>query len=189
MTPEQLIPKMEGMVGYMLGSADGGSIQGSSVVTEWLRLVKEMLKGPNFRYLTDLEFRLFNDIDEGAAVDGIDGEASATHLIAALIEITVAITTDGHGWVEFAQVPTLNTGIGGGTVADTHLSTISVVDPTTTGASEFYPVIWMAGAADGENYSTTGYNLGTTGFGIGFEGNTAGAPAADTCRVWCLYRT
>ncbi len=189
MTPQQLIPKLEGLLGYHLGSADGGSIQGSTVVTEWVRLVKAMLEGPDFRYNTDYEFRLFPDIDEGAAVDAIDGESTATHLIAALAEVTVLITTDGHGWIEFAQAPTLNTALGGTAPADTHLATVSLVNPTTVGTSEFYSAIWQAGAADGESYSTTGINLGSTGFGIGMEGNSAGVPAADTCRVWCLYRT
>ena len=182
-TPQQIIPKLEGMVGYMTGSADGGSIQGSTVVTEWVRMLKALLEGPDFRYLTDLEFLLLDDVDTTG-----ENISDATHVIAALIEMVTTIATDGAGWITFEDAQSI-TFAGTAALNNAVVAVVHVSDVTTTGTSEFTPAIWLAGKADGGAYSTTGLDLPNTGLCVSGDGNDAGAFAANACRVFVLYRT
>ncbi len=187
MTPEQIIPKIEGLLGYMLGSADGGSIQGNQIVADWVTMVKALLSTSNFRYLTDLEFKPFLDLDEGAT--GADDEANeATHFIAALVEMTSTIATDSEGRVFFADSDALTVGTANPLVlTDDHFLMITLNNVTTTGVSQFYPILNWAGNSDDGTYSTQGINL-ATGLAAGCGGQSGGVPAANAVRAWILYR-
>ena len=187
-TPEQIIPKLEGMVGFQIGSADGGSTQGNAIVTEWVRLVKELLKGPSFRYLTDLQFGLSDDVDS----TGVVISTSATHLIAGLIETAGAFTTDGTGWVGWSDADSDTVDFSGADDNDIMLK-VHAGSVATSGVSEFTPVILMAGiggSTDGTTttYSDTGISL-AVGLTVAADGDDGTEIAADAVRVWTLYRT
>ena len=181
MTPHQIIPILEGLVSYTISS--GTAIQGSQSVADWVHMVKYLLKTEAYRGLTDLELELLPDVDEDG---GVLASAAATHLIAALIECTSTIATDGEGHVTFANAATdtQSTTLGVDVAA-----LVSVQDVATTGVSEFYPVIWLAGQSDDASvYSRTGINLDTD-LTVTCDGNAGGSPATDFCRVWVLIRT
>lgn len=180
-TPAQIIPQIEGLVGFQIGSADGGSIQGNQIVADWVQLVKAQLSLSSFRYLTDFEFTLLNDVDA-------DGEqlTSATHLCAALCEMVTTIATDGDGWVVFSDQDSY-TFAGNTALNDADVAMIHVSDVVTTGVSEFYPGIWLGGTSDDGTYSNAGINL-ATGLTVAADGNNNGAFALDALRVWVLFR-
>ena len=186
-TPQQIIPKLEGMVGYMTGSADGGSIQGSTAVTEWVRLVKHLLEGPAFRYLTDLQFILSADVDDtGEVID-----TSATHLIACLGEMVSTIATDTAGWFGYTDGDSDTIEIGAAALPDDIACLIHVQDVNTTGTSEFYPAIFLAGGAGtagAATYGLTGITL-DTGLTVWCDGDGGADVATDGFRVWTLFRT
>jgi len=185
MTPEQIYARLDGMIGYQLGSADGGSIQGNQSVSDWVTLVKALLKTSSFRYLDDLEFRLLPDVD----TTGETGADDATDVIAILVEMLTTIATDTAGWIHLDDADT-NTFVGTAALDNSTIAVIKVVDVTTTGVSEFYPVIFFAGATSvtANTYRRTGIPL-TTGLVVSGDGVDAGAFATDACRVWVLYRT
>jgi len=187
MTPQQIFSRLDGLIGYQTGSADGGSIQGNSAVSEWARLVKEYLKGPTCRYLTDLEFDLVPDIDDTATVVS----ATATHLIAACGEMLTTIATDTAGWWGFTDADTDTIEIGAAALPDDIAALIHIKDVATTGVSEFYPVIFFAGAAGtagAATYSQTGIGL-DTGLVTWADGDGGNDIATDAFRAWVLYRT
>mgnify|MGYP001566448491 CR=1 FL=1 len=192
MTPEQIYSRLDGLIGYQTGSADGGSIQGSQVVADWVQLVKVLLKSPSFRYLDDFEFKLFDDLDEGAT--GAPDEANdATHFIAALVEMTSTVATDAEGRFSLDDSDAFTIGTANPTVLqDTMFGCLAIDNVTTTGVSEFYPLFsWAGRAGDGAGtlaYSQQGLAL-TTGLAAGFTGTSGGVPATDSCRAWILYRT
>ena len=184
MTPEQIFSRMEGMIGFQTGSADGGSIQGNQVVNDWVQMCKYLLRTPGFRYLTDYEFTMLDDVDAtGVPI------ADATDLIAVLVEMVSTIATDSAGWIHFDDADT-NTFAGSAALDNTSVGAISVVNVVTTGVSQFYPWIFLAGASPVTvtQYATTGIRL-TTGLTVSGDGIDAGAFATDACRVWVLYRT
>ena len=185
MTPQQIMMRLDGMIGYQLGSADGGSIQGNQSVADWVTLVKALLQTSSFRYLDDLEFRLLPDVD----ATGETGADDATDLIAYLVEMVTTIATDTTGWIHFDDADT-NTFAGNSALDNSTIAAVKVVDVTTTGVSEFYPGIFLAGATSvtANAYRRTGYPL-TTGLVVSGDGIDAGAFATDACRVWVLYRT
>jgi hypothetical protein len=184
MTPEQIYARLDGMIGFQTGSADGGSIQGNQSVCDWVMLVKALLKTASFRYLDDLEFGLLDDVD----TTGVP-QADATHIIAALVEMVTTIATDAYGWIHFDDADT-NTFVGSSALDNTTILAIGVKDVTTTGVSEFYPWIFLAGATGvaTATYSRTGIPL-STGLTVSGDGMDAGAFATDACRAWILYRT
>ncbi len=184
MTPEQLIPKMEGMLGYMLGSADGGSVQGNTSVTEWVRLVKELLKGPDFRYLTDLEFQPLADVDD----TGVETASTATHLIACLGEMVSTIATDTSGWFGAADVSGDTIELGAAALGDDVIFVNHFQDVATTGVSEFYPMLFLAGSSDGGTYGTTGVSL-STALTFWSDGDGGNDTALNGFRIWVVYRS
>ena len=187
-TPQQIIPKLEGMVGYMIGSADGGSVQGNSIVTEWVKLVKLLLEGPNFRYLTDFEFVLSDDVDS----TGVVIDTSATHFIAGLIETAGAFTTDATGWVGWSDADSDTVDFSGADDNDIMLK-VHTGSVAATGVSEFTPVICMAGIGGSTDGTTTTYSDAGISLAIGLtvaaDGDDGTEIAADAVRVWTLYRT
>ncbi len=195
MTPEQLIPRLEGLVGHMLGSASGeGSAanQGHETITTWVNMVKVLLRSPSFRYLDDLEFNCVDDV-----VDvGIPVSADATHFIAALWEIYLELGGDTSAYVGFTDAATDTIDLGATLVTQEDvIAVLRVNDLINTGISEFYPMILPCGAAGTEGdrvttpvYSTAGIAL-TTGLTAWIDGADGTAPAAATARVWTIYRT
>lgn len=184
-TPAQIMPRIEGMLGYQTGSADGGSIQGASTLETWVNLVRVLLQSPDFRYLDDLQFTQSSDVDDDAS-SGNDLITDATHLIGGVAEMISTVATDSHGWLVYVDADTLTIDLNAALV-DTTVAVISIVDVTTTGVSEFTPFLFLAGASDTTSYGKTGIAL-TTGLSLAFEGNSQGAPAASALRVWTLYR-
>jgi hypothetical protein len=186
MTPEQIYARLDGMIGFQTGSADGGSIQGSQTVCDWVMLVKALLKTSAFRYLDDLEFMLADDVDASSTVV----DTTATHFIGALIEMVSTIATDASGWIFFADADS-DTVAGDTALNDDMFVVIHVVNVLTTGVSQFYPVLSWAGAAGTagtDTYEASGIAL-NTGLCVGGDGIANGAFATDACRAWVLYRT
>lgn len=183
-TPTQIFPTIEGLIGFQLGTASSGATtaRGRSTVTSWIKSIREVFEEPDYRYLTDLQFRKLLDVDE-------TGETitDATHLIAALIEMTSTIATDGAGWVAFDDSVSF-TFDGTAALPNTVVSVVSVNDVQTTGVAEYYPCQWYAGAADGGAYAATGIFLPNTGLAVAADGNDGGNPAANALNVYVLYR-
>lgn len=180
-TPSALIPRLEGMVAHQIGSGDGGTTQGNQIVADWVTAVKYLLQHSTKRYLDDYQFNLLDDVDEtGVPL------TSATHLLAALAEMTTTIATDGDGWLSFAD---LDSQTFDGTVAldNATVAIISISDVVTTGVSEFYPAIWFGGQSDDGTYDQSGINL-ATGLTVAADGVNGGAFAANALRVWVLTR-
>lgn len=187
MTPEQIYARMDGLIGFQTGSADGGSIQGNQSVCDWINGVKLLLKTSSFRYLDDFEFDLLDDVDDTATVVS----ASATHLIAALGEMVSTIATDTAGWWGFTDADTDTIEMGAAALPDDVVALIHIRDVATTGVSEFYPVIFYAGAggaAGAATYGRTGITL-DTGLVTWADGDGGNDIATDGLRCWVLYRT
>ena len=186
MTPEQVISKMEGMVSFQLG-IPGGSIasQGNQVVADWVRSLKTILKDPSKRYLTDFEFELMPDVDETGVETAI---GTATHLCAILCEAVASTSADAGAWVVCVDASG-NTFDGTAALPNTVVAAVVLNTPTTTGVSEFTPVIFMAGESGvaAAAYSTSGIELATD-LTISADGVDGANPATDAIRVWVLYR-
>ena len=183
--PSSIIPVLEGMVGFQIGSADGGSIQGSQPVADWVELVKAVLGLSTFRYNTDYQFVLSTDVDS----DGEVVDAGATDLIAGLGEMITTVATDAAGWWVYADVDS-DTFAGQSALDNDIVALVHVIDVTTTGVSEFYPAIWLSGAGGGAGtnaYGQTGIRL-NTGLTTSFDGVDGNDPAASAFRVWTLFR-
>jgi len=180
MTPSQIIPILEGFIST---SQSAGGPVGSQNVAKWVELVKSLLRGPDFRDLTDLEFELLPDVDEDG---GVLASAAATHLIAALIEIS-GTNVDGFGHVMFADAATdtQSTTLGTDIVA-----VVSYADPAVAGVAEYTPLIFLSGQAGlaAASFNATGIGL-SIDLTVTNDGNAGGTPAVDSCRVWVLIRT
>ncbi len=185
-TPAQIIPVLEGLVSFQIGSADGGSIQGSQIVATWVNHVKSLLYQPNFRFLTDLVFTLMADVDEvGAASANI---SDATHIIAYLTECLSADTgVDVDGWVAFQDLDATSAFDGAAALDNATVAVHSFKDIGTSGVSEFYPGILLGGTSDDGTYGQTGISL-ATGLLVVADGMDGGVLNADVLRTWVLTR-
>jgi len=168
------------MMGFSLGSVSGGGTtarQGNQNVEEWVRAIKNLLRSPNYRYLDDYEFAIQFDVDE----DGPDtiSTADATHIIALCVE-NLALAAEAS-WVHCDDADT-NTFDGTAALDNGSVCVIEIQTITTTGVSEFYPVLFFGGSTN------TGMALGT-GLTISADGQDGGNPENDALRAWVLYRT
>ena len=191
MTPEQILPLIEGSVGYMLGSANAtgsAAAQGHTIVTTWLEMIKVLLKSPNFRYLDDLQWTCSDDVDQSAEVVS----ASATHFIAGLIEVMGAFTTDGTGWVGWTDADT-DTVDYSTTLGNDQMLLLHVGSVATAGQSEFASVIYPAGIGGSTDGTTTTYSDAGLSLSIGLcvsaDGDDGTDIATDAVRIWTLFRT
>ena len=180
MTPEQIFARLDGIMGFSLGSVSGGGTtarQGNQNVEEWVRAIKNLLRSPNYRYLDDYEFAIQFDVD----ADGPDTitPTDATHVIAACVE-NIALAAEAS-WVLFADADT-DTFSGAAALDNDATALVLVETITTTGVSEFYPIIWFGGSTN------TGLALGT-GLTISADGVDGADPENDALRAWVLYRT
>lgn len=185
MTPQQLIPILEGFVGTTTGST--GVPQ--QVVSTWIEMVKYMLRGTDYRDLTDLQFRLVSLItDVGIVVD-----AAATHLIADLWEISGDLGTDTAVYCGYtdADSDTIDILTALSTQEDV-VTVFPVNDLGTASTPEYYPHIYLAGSAGVEAtpsaYATTGIAL-ATGLTAWADGKDGNAGTAASIRAFVLYRT
>ena len=180
MTPEQIFMRLDGIMGYSLGSVSGGGTtarQGNQNVEEWVKGIKSLLRSPNYRYLDDYEFAIQFDVD----ADGPDTltPTDATDLIAACVE-NIALAAE-DSWVGFTDADT-DTFDGTAALGNTKMAVVKIETITTTGVSEFYPIIWYGGS------NNTGLRL-ATGLTISADGVDGGEAENDALRVWVLYRT
>ena len=182
-SPSAIIPVLEGFV----STSTGSGVRTQNVST-WVEMVKALLRAPDYRDLTDLQFELLSSVTDV----GIPTATTATHLIAALWEISGDLGTDTGAYLGFsdALTDTWLTSTALTTQEDT-ITLISARDLTTTGVSEYYPLIFLAGSAGVEAsttaYSSTGMAL-TTGLTAWANGKDTNAVTAASCRVWVLYR-
>lgn len=183
-TPTQIFPTIEGLIGFQLGTSSSGATtaRGRSTVTSWVKSIREVFEEPDYRYLTDLQFRKLLDVDESS-----EDITDATHLIAALIEMTSTIATDGAGWCSFSD-EVAQTFDGTAALSNATVAIVSINDVVTTGVAEYYPAQWYAGAADGGAYAATGIFLPNTGLAVSADGNDGGNFAANALNVYVLYR-
>ena len=181
MTPSQLIPILEGLVGR--------APQMPQIAQDWVKAVRDLLHTNSFRDLTDFQFTVLDDvIDVGVVVS-----ASATHCIAALWEVRADLGTDTAAYVGFSDADSDTVDITSAlSVQEDLFGIISVRDLAVSTVAEFYPIIFFAGAEGPEasiaSYAKTGVALsvGLTAWADGKDGN---APAADTIRCYVVYRT
>ncbi len=178
-TVAQIIPQLEGMVGVV---GDG-----NNALATWLECVKAYLRSPSCRDLTDLEFKYTASVTDV----GIPVDASATHLLAAVVEISGDLGTDTSGFVGYTDADTDTIDLTAALPEDV-VAVIPVNDLAVSTVSEFYPVIFFAGASGIEaapgSYGETGISL-TTGLTAWADGMDGNAITAASCRVFTLYRT
>ena len=183
MTPQQLIPILEGFV----GSSVSGIPQQNAA--SWVENVKALLRTVHYRDLTDLQFRLVSLItDVGIAVD-----AAATDLIADLWEVSGDLGTDTGAYCGYTDADTDTIDI---LTALSVQEDVVVVFPinelATASTPEYYPHIYFAGSSGVEAtpgaYSNTGISL-TTGLTAWSDGKDGNATTAASLRAWVVYRT
>ncbi len=185
-TPAQIIPVLEGLVSFQIGSADGGSIQGSQIVATWVNAVKWLLGQPNFRYLDDLVFTLMDDVDEAGDAGANIGDA--THIIAYLTEVlSNDLGVDADAWVAFQDLDATSAFDASAALNNATVAIHSIKDVGVSGVSEFYPGILFGGTSDDGTYGQTGINL-ATGLLVVADGMDGGALNADVARTWVLTR-
>jgi len=176
-----IIPRLEGMVSTVA--------QGNQSVATWVEMVKTLLRSPLYRDLTDLEFDFVPAITDV----GIVVSTSATDLIADCWEISGDLGGDTSAFCGYTDADSdtivLTTAL---STQEDVVTCFTVNDLATSTINEYYPHIYLAGAAGIEaapaTYGQTGIRL-SIGLTAWADGNDSNAPTAASIRAFVVYRT
>ena len=178
MKVQAAISVLEGIVGTL-------NIDTNQSAADWLQMVKYLLRTEAFRDLDDIQVQILNDIDDtGVAI------TDATHLIACLGEMNSTIATDTAGWFGAADADSDTIELGAAALPDDVIFVNHIRDVATTGVSEYYPMIFLAGAAGtagGAAYGRTGITL-DTGLTFWADGDGGNDIATDGMDCVVVYR-
>lgn len=163
-TPSQIIPVMEGLVGTAATSTAG-----KQAVATWVEMCKVLLRDPDVRDVTDLQFVIVDDLANAA--DVVD--TGATHLLALLIDQDAADAE--RDWVAVLDADS-GTFLGDSILGNNNVVLIQPPVAATDNTSEYWGVVFAQPLSL------------ETGLSIGADGRDGTAPAANDLRVFCLYR-
>ena len=179
MTPSQIFPILDGLLGFSLGSSDvqagTNTAQGSQTVETWVRGVKELLRSFRYRDLDDIQIEQIEDLDQDG---GVLASAAATHYIAILIE-NIALAAEA-AWVIVANAAT-DTFVGTSALDNDVVAAIRIPTITTTGVSEFWGSVAYASLEAGVPTSTD--------ITVSADGQDGGDPETNALRAWLIFRT